>query len=145
MDLTKGVPRSPYESLGGIVFLPRAIDKARADLAGSLGEYISRRGFSKDLVDFLGLSVEDFTEAVRTRATDASVWDWVKSQMTRTPDEIAAWNTRMMTRAPVTPESKQRYLTGLEKMGQGHRVDLVRQFDRLDLDEGRDVPIGGRK
>jgi hypothetical protein len=34
MDLTQTVPRSPYETLGGIVFLPRAIDKMRAHLAG---------------------------------------------------------------------------------------------------------------
>ena len=45
MDLTRDVPRSPYASLGGIVFLPRAIDKARADAAGTLGEYMSRHGF----------------------------------------------------------------------------------------------------
>jgi len=25
-----------------------------------------------------------------------------------------------------------------------HRRDVVTQFDRLDLDDGRDVPIGGR-
>ena len=49
MDLTRDAPRSPYESLGGIVFVPRAIDKGRADLAGTLGEYVSRTGWSKDL------------------------------------------------------------------------------------------------
>ena len=36
MNLTRDVPRSPYEKLGGIVFLPRSIDTGRADLAGTL-------------------------------------------------------------------------------------------------------------
>ena len=37
MDLVNGIPRSPYESMHGIVFLPRAIDKVRAEIAGSAG------------------------------------------------------------------------------------------------------------
>ena len=69
MDLTRDVPRSPYDSLGGIVFLPRAIDKARADAAGALGEYMSRRGFSVDLFEFLGIDVDGFHAAV-ARARD---------------------------------------------------------------------------
>ena len=36
MNLTRDVPRSPYEKLGGIVFLPRSIDTGRADLAETL-------------------------------------------------------------------------------------------------------------
>ena len=46
MDLTRDVPRSPYEKLGGIVFLPRSIDKGRAELAGTLGDYVVRIGRS---------------------------------------------------------------------------------------------------
>lgn len=40
MDLTKDYPRSPREQLDGIMILPRAIDKARAQLEGKLGEYL---------------------------------------------------------------------------------------------------------
>ena len=64
MDLTRDLPRSPYASLGGIVFLPRAIDKARAEAADALGEYMSRRGFSVDLFEFLGVDVDGFHAAV---------------------------------------------------------------------------------
>ncbi len=146
MDLTKGVPRSPYESLGGIVMLPRAIDKGRADLAGALGDYYSRTGYSKVLFDFLDIAAEDFIEALRTRPTDDEVWAWVQTNMQpRAPDEIAAWNEQMMTRVPETPEAKAGYRRFLEDVGQGHRTDVTRQFDRFDLDEGRDVPIGGRR
>ena len=75
MDLTRDLPRSPYASLGGIVFLPRAIDKARAEAAGALGEYVSRRGFSTDLLDFLGLDVDGFHAAVaRERLPTPMCW-----------------------------------------------------------------------
>ncbi len=145
MDLETDVPRSAYESLGGIVFLPRAIDKGRADIVGTLGEYYSRIGFSNTLFEFLGIEPDDFIEALRTRPTDAAVWTWVEANMQpRTHDEIRAWNQMMMSRTPDTPEAKARYQKMLEDLGQSHRTDLTRQFDRLDLDEGRDIPIGGR-
>ena len=146
MDLTRDVPRSPYASLGGIVFLPRAIDKARADAADALGEYMSRRGFSVDLFEFLGVDVDGFHAAVAANATDADVLAWVEANMVkRSPDEIASWNAMMMTLTPATPEREAWYREFLEDIGQGHRTDLTRQFDRLDLDEGRDVPLGGRR
>ncbi len=74
MDLTRDVPRSPYASLGGIVFLPRAIDKARADAAGTLGEYMSRRGFSVDLFEFLGIDVDGFHAAVPRTPPTPRCW-----------------------------------------------------------------------
>ena len=38
-DLSKTPPRSPRERLGGFVIAARMLDKARADLAGTQGEY----------------------------------------------------------------------------------------------------------
>ena len=128
------------------MFLPRAIDKARADAAGALGEYMSRRGFSVELFEFLGVDVDGFHAAVAANATDVDVLAWVEANMTeRSPDEIAAWNAMMMILTPATPEMETWYREFLEDIGQGHRTDLTRHFDRLDLDEGRDVPLGGRR
>ena len=145
MDLTREVPRSAYESLGGVVFLPRAIDKARADVAGTIGEYYSRTGFSAELFEFLGIDVDAFHTATRTHRTDAAMLAWLEATMTQpTPNEIVAWNTKMMTRVPPTPEDEARFRKQIEDMGQAHRTDITRNFDKLDLDEGRDVPLGGR-
>ena len=128
------------------MFLPNAIDKARADVAGALGESLSRHGFSVDLFEFLGVSVDDFHEAVAANATDADMLAWIQANMTeRSTDEIAAFNEMMMTRGPATPEMESWYREFLENIGQGHRTDVTRHFDRLDLDEGRDVPLGGRR
>ena len=146
MDLTKDVPRSPYERLGGIVFLPRAIDKGRADIDGKLGDYLSRTGFSKVLLDFLGISVDDFVAALRERDIDEQVWEWVSANMTaRSADEIEEFNREFIDRTPQNEEEWERYRSFLAEIGQPHRTDITRQFDRLDLDEGREVPQGGRR
>ena len=149
MDLTRDVPRSPYEKLGGIVFLPRSIDKGRAELAGTLGEYVARTGRSARLFDFLGVTADDFIEALRDRPTDEQVWAWVTDHMTpRTPEEIAKFNQQMWTAEPEDGTDRwtwagfRKYLA---KCGQAHRTDITRHFDRLDLDEGREVPMGGRQ
>ena len=146
MDLVNGMPRSPYESLQGIVFLPRAIDKVRAEIAGTLGDYLSRTGFSGMLLEFLGIEPADFVDAVATRSSDDEVWAWVKARMTpRSAAEIMAFNRRMMTIRPRDDAARERYWQFMADIGQSHRTDLIRQFDRLDLDEGRDVPLGGRQ
>ena len=38
-DLTKRPPRSPRVRLGGLVILPRMLDKGRAAIAGTIGDY----------------------------------------------------------------------------------------------------------
>ena len=146
MDLTKSAPRSPYDKLGGVVFLPRAIDKGRAELAGTLGDYISRGGRSGRLFDFLGVPEHGFIEALETRATDAEVWEWVSEHMTaRAPEEIEEFNDWMSSASPDTGDHTWEWFQAqLEESGNGHRSDIKRHFDRLDLDEGRDVPVGGR-
>jgi Domain of unknown function (DUF5069) len=74
MDLTKGVPRSPYQEMGGIVFLPRAIDKMRAHLAGTKGEYNSHHGTSGRMCRLLlGISADELERIVRENATDEGV------------------------------------------------------------------------
>ena len=149
MDLTREMPRSPYEKLGGLVFLPRTIDKGRADLAGTLGDYISRTGRSQRLYAFLGVTADEFVEALRDRPTDDEMWEWLATRMPpRNPEEIADFNRQMWQS---TPEDAcdtwtwDQFWEFFNEMGQGHRRDITRHFDRLDLDEGREVPTGGRQ
>jgi hypothetical protein len=147
MDLTKDVPRSPYEKLGGINFLPRSIDKARAELAETLGEYVWRIGRTERLLTFLGLEPGEFVEALRTYGTDQEVWAWTQQHMTpRSPKEIAAQNKAQASHEPRAGSNWDwpRSRAFLEECGHGHRTDIRRHFDRLDLDEGRKVPHGGR-
>jgi hypothetical protein len=91
MDLTRTYPRSPNEKLLGLPMLPRTIDKARAALAGTLGEYLygEKSSFDMALLDFLGLSPERFLEGVRSSPDDQTMVAWLKANArAATPQEV---------------------------------------------------------
>ncbi|MDQ6824310.1 MAG: DUF5069 domain-containing protein [Candidatus Eremiobacteraeota bacterium] len=87
MDLTKQFPRSPNDRLMGLPMLPRTIDKARAALAGTLGEYVygDKSSFDKALLDFLGISQDKFLEGVRSCSDDAAMERWLQLHARKTP------------------------------------------------------------
>lgn len=145
MDLTTHAPRSPYDELGGIWFLPRSIDKMRALIADTLGEYQARAGFSTRLFDLFGTDADGFEAIVRTHDTDDGVLAALMAHKHPTAEEIAAYNTVVENWPPAeNAEAQARHTMMLEKSGYGHRTDIVTMADRLDLDDGREVPIGGR-
>ena len=145
MDLTKGAPRSPYDRLGNISFLPRAIDKMRAHIAGTLGEYQSHRGYSTQLFDLFGVTAEEFEEIVKSNEDDEQVLKVLLERRPLTPQEIEEWNQRSETRTPTDDASWERHWKMLADAGYGDRKDVRTMYDRLDLDDGREVPQGGRR
>lgn len=76
-DLRVHPPRGPRAELGGLVFLPRTIDKVRAKLQGTLGFYKVAPGISGYLFEWLGITEDDFTAAVRDAAGDDEVLTWL--------------------------------------------------------------------
>jgi hypothetical protein len=145
MDLTTGVPRSPYETLGGIVFLPRAIDKMRAHLTGTKGAYNSHTGTSGRLCRFLfGITAEEFEAIVRAAPTDEGVLEALRRRVPFSPDDVEDWNQLAINGVPHGEADWAQHWQRLQAAGHGDRRDIVTQFDRLDLDEGRAVPTGGR-
>src|SRR4029434_4797383 len=54
-DLTQRPPRSPRSRLGGYSVLPRALDKARATLAGTHGEYHFNCPVDRHFLRFVGI------------------------------------------------------------------------------------------
>src|SRR6516164_8308342 len=73
-DLRKTPPRSPRQKLGGFVIAARMVDKARADLLGSNGEYnFYPCGLGAYFWRFTGLDAMKFKEFVGTGATDEEV------------------------------------------------------------------------
>ena len=139
MDLTKGPPRSPRETLGGITFLPRTIDKMRANLAGTLGEYKAKIGYSERLFAFLDMTADEFEAVVAANADDAGVLAALMARAPRSAAEIEAFNEQARS-YPQDEASRQRHQMLLEEAGYAHRTDITTMFDRLDLDDGRDVP-----
>ncbi len=138
MDLTTGIPRSPYERMLGMVFLPRTIDKARAELAGKEGEYLFRTGYSASGMEVLGISPEQLFEALRGHSTDEDIRGWIADKReSRTDLEIAKFNREAIERRANTPEQiewHRNYLTGI---GLAELADIVTSVERLEWDEGR--------
>lgn len=144
MDLTKGVPRSGHDTIGGIVMLARAIDKMRAHLAGTLGEYVAHRGISVDVFELFGSDAATFEEIVRTHDTDEDVLASLVAIKQPTAEEVAAFNLDMLTWPVNDAPALARMHGRMTEDGHGDRLDITSSFDRLDLDEGREVPVGGR-
>ncbi|MDQ6930192.1 MAG: DUF5069 domain-containing protein [Candidatus Eremiobacteraeota bacterium] len=96
LDLTKQAPRSPLEELDGIMLAPRAIDKARAYSAGTLGEYLyCDCPVNQMLFTTIGTTEDDFLEAVRTSPTDADVATWIHERVRPDPAKVAEMNERV--------------------------------------------------
>lgn len=97
LDLRNSRPRSARAELAGIVFLPRSIDKVRASLpGGELGDF-SVEGFTTIMLEKLGISPADFTEAVRTARTDDEVAAYVLAHAI--PGGVQAWHDFVLPRA----------------------------------------------
>lgn len=69
-DLSTSFPRSGREVLGGYAWLARLIDKARAEEAGTGGEYIAYCPLSMGWLQAIGIERSDFHERIRTGASD---------------------------------------------------------------------------
>jgi Domain of unknown function (DUF5069) len=57
-DLTQRPPRSPRQRLGGYALLPRMLDKGRATLAGTNGEYHYACPNDQRFLEFAGVDPE---------------------------------------------------------------------------------------
>jgi hypothetical protein len=66
IDLRTNDPRSPFEELGGIKLLARIIDKGRAAIAGTLGQYIFYDCVLDQIFfDAVNVSRSEFLEVLR--------------------------------------------------------------------------------
>ena len=63
-DLTQHPPRSPRVRLGGYVIFARALDKCRAALAGTSGEYHFDCPLDRKFFTFTGISPKAFEREV---------------------------------------------------------------------------------
>jgi uncharacterized protein DUF5069 len=126
--------------LEGYVHLARMIDKCRAVLAGTEGEYIYPCPMDDRLMEFAGITADQFTAAVKAHPTDEGVADWFrKTAKPHIPAELDEWNDKMLKRGPSTPE-KQEYFNKLRDAVDPSRTDLIAWADLQDLEEGRHVP-----
>lgn len=135
-DLTSRPPRTPYlRTVAGVVGVARMGDKARAFKAGLLGEYKygNASGVDETILNFLGISEEDFAEAAYENPNDIELGEWVKGRTERTPAEICAFNATLSSRGRSGP-SRERFLQ--------RRAEICPEctwvetwFDLIDVDD----------
>jgi hypothetical protein len=126
--------------MDGYVHLARMIDKCRAVLAKTEGEYIYPCPMDDRLMEFAGITADQFTATVKANPSDEAVAKWF-TQLAKAPPqaELEAWNQMMLNRGPSTLE-KQEYFNKLRDAVDPARTDLTAWADLQDLEEGRAVP-----
>ena len=91
-DLISEPPRSPRERVGLYAIAGRTIDKCRASLAGTLGDYDTNCPLDHMLLDWKGIGWEPFRAEIVAGGTDEDVVRFLNENgVEKTPEEIVAW------------------------------------------------------
>jgi len=139
-DLAKAFPRSPRETLGGYVIAARTLDKCRAAIAGTLGEYHFNCPLDNFFFNFAGISGDEFKAFVATGADDEAVGKWVQENAKQHDRrEVIQWNNDMRgKRFSEMPIELQEFLEGYipEYVLPKGKTPLV-WFDVYDIEEDR--------
>ena len=76
-NLTQRRPRSPRVRLGGYVMLARILDKGRAELAGTAGEYKFNNPMDQHFFRFTGITAEALKNELATGKGDGEILAWI--------------------------------------------------------------------
>jgi hypothetical protein len=136
-DLRTGFPRSPNASLGFYVLLPRIIDKCRAVVAGTNGEYKYNCPLDRQFFDFTEVDAEQFKAQVASEKTDEELLAWVQANSCkRSETAVKAWSYYQRWRRPEGEETVAFFETlRLQAAPSNYRIETW--FQLLDAEEGR--------
>ena len=138
-DLTKEPPRSPRNRLGGYALMARMIDKGRADLQGSVGEYHYACPLDQMLFDFKGVQADEVKKLLGSGTNDEQIVAWFGSHGTaKTTEEIKAWSDGVEGYRPYDdPEKKDWFAEECGKVGlkpeSSTLVDYLEADDRVSF------------
>jgi Domain of unknown function (DUF5069) len=136
-------PPSPKETIHGLVYFRRMVDKIRLHAAGELGgDYIPNLGkaFDDRCCKLLGISYEALAAEVCKGLSDEHAWDWAVANG-KAPDEeqTEVWNGFMSKRG-WNDELAETLVRRKKESGFECRDEIRTMFDYIDADEGR--PVG---
>jgi len=134
-DLAKQAPRSPRERLAGFAIARRTLDKCRAGIAGTLGEYHYDCPLDNMLFSFKGITGEQFQTAVQASTNDDEVGAWLLANGTaKTPAEIKAWSDEMEAASLMkNPEKRAYFIKACSELGLNPQMNTT--FDWLEADD----------
>lgn len=137
LDLEKSYPRSPNERLGGYIIMPRIIDKCRAVIAGSNGEYNYNCPLDQRFFNFTGIDAEAFKDQVAMGKSDEELLEWVNEHaVPHTEDELNIWAYTTRWSIPSEPQMIAYFESARLKVAP-HKHYINTWFQLLDAEEGR--------
>jgi hypothetical protein len=135
LDLTTRPPRGPRETMLGLSFMPRTIDKIRAELpGGNLGEFLNESfGISMYMCKRIGVPMEELRAAVRDAKDEAAVEAWLRERID--PAIVDETNRKLeaLTVERLSPEDQAMVRDRHPVMAQ--RPELVRFYDIFEADD----------
>jgi hypothetical protein len=138
LDLTQRPPRGPRETMLGVMFLPRTIDKLRAELpGGNLDGYFTdwRPGLSSYLMHKLKLDFDELRDVVARANDESEIVAWLRP---RIDPAVAEEVNRKLLSLKLTPENRE--IVEANQPVAKRRPDLVYLFEILEADEAERFP-----
>ncbi len=135
LDLTTRPPRGPRETLAGVAFMPRTIDKLRAEMpGGNMGKYLNRSdGMSAVMCKRIGIDMEELRAVVARAASEDEIAAWLRERVSPAlaADTSAKLPTFTMDRLP--PEFQERVRENHPVLAK--RPELTAFFDIFEADD----------
>ena len=135
LDLSSSAPRAPRETMLGLTFMPRTIDKIRAELpGGNLGPYLNEpRGISAFMCRRIGIEMDDLRAAVAAAKDEAAVEVWLRERIDPAGVEETNAKLESLTIERLSPEDQEmvRHYHPILRS----RPELVRFYDIFEADE----------
>lgn len=135
LDLTTRPPRAPRETLLGLMFLPRTIDKLRAELPGGrVGAYLNHdHGFSAYALRRAGIGMEGLRAVVASARDEDEVAAWLRERID--PAVAAEVNRKLesFTVSRMSPEDQ--VLIRQRHPVMAKRPELDRVLEVLEADD----------
>ncbi len=131
--------RSCHDTVGGLVYFGRMLDKVRLHAQGKLPpDYTGNlgAGFDGRCCNFLRIKYEDLVARVNLGGADEEILQWCFEQGRKpTDEEIETWSDFLRKRG-WRDSASERLAQRLKEYGISHRADIQTFFDLIDLDEG---------
>jgi hypothetical protein len=130
-DLTKEAPRSPRTRLGDYAIMARMIDKGRATLNGTVGEY----HYACPIDQMLFTQADDVKALLASGASDDQVLAWFNEKgAAKTADETKTWSAGVESYSPHSDPEQREWFDGASAAA---GLDPVKStlFDFLENDD----------
>jgi hypothetical protein len=133
-NLAKEPPRSPRVRLGDYAILARMIDKGRAELNGTAGDYHFACPLDQNLCGFKGVETAEVKKLLATGASDEEVVAWFNANGTpKTAEEIKAWSDAAESMNPYhNPERKEWFIGECTRLGINPEISTIPDYLEAD-------------